>query len=106
MPGIRVASAWFVNPAAIAAVNTTTIYAEKDKRYTMELIPQGLLVRVQGCKRPFLVGHVNIRSVELYEDPAQPSAGEPPEAGTEATPPAEPGTEANETPAARRRKAG
>jgi hypothetical protein len=65
---IRVAAVWFNMPACIAAKNETHVNAERDKRIRMELMPQGLLVRVQGYKRPFLVGNSNIRSMELYEE--------------------------------------
>lgn len=69
---IRVAKAWFAQPACIANKNETAINAERDKRLSLELVPQGLLVRVVGFARPFLVGNTNIRSCELYEDVASP----------------------------------
>ncbi len=77
---LKVASAWFNQPACIGAQNLTSINAERDKRYDMELVPQGLLVRVAGFKRPFLVGNTNLRSLEMYEDSAQstPTAQPPP----------------------------
>lgn len=68
---IRVKTAYFVQPAAIAAKNETYLNAEKNTLIDMELLPQGLLVRVKGWKGgPFLIGHMNIRSMELYEAPA------------------------------------
>lgn len=73
---IRVKAAWFINPAAIAAKNETYLNAEKDQRLELELIPQGLLVRVKGWKGgPFIVGNTNLRSVELYEEPAADAKG-------------------------------
>lgn len=68
---LRVKCAWFVNPAAIAARNETYLNADKSPLLDLELVPQGLLVRVKGWKGgPFIVGNTNLRSVELYEEPA------------------------------------
>lgn len=66
---MKVRSAWLVVPSPIANVTMAALNAEKDKRLDMEYLPQGLLVTVKGHPFPVLVGHANVKSVELYADP-------------------------------------